>query len=447
MLFLLQDLIVNWWIALFLIVIYIITLLFLYYYLTVIELLNYLFIWNFGRFGFSIIIIFDVCFGLDVMNYWFLYLCHLLFPLLYFICWFESSFIYLFFIVGFILYCCFIIISFFLFIVYFELAIILLLFQLLVKSYSNYRVRSSFIYFLYSSLSSLFLFIVTITIIWFLYISYIIIIGLSMLLSLAIKVPIWPFQYWLTIVHSEASTSLSLLLASIILKLGIYAIIRFCIIYFYISISYYISILILSSMIGIILPFLDLFLRLNFKILIALSSISYMNIISAAISTNSFAGFYAAVIISISHGLSSISLFLFTSIIINKSLSHYIDSIWFISISYRFIFFVILLANLSFPFSLSFIGEFLALFCIFAISFIFILIFLSSSIVTSILFLVFFNRVILYLSLSFIFYITILDLLLLLFFGPYNYFIGSSFLLSWIMNILLYFLLAFNHFY
>lgn len=33
-----------------------------------------------------------------------------------------------------------------------------------------------------------------------------------------------------------------------------------------------------------------------------------MNIISAAISTNSFAGFYAAVIISISHGLSSISL-------------------------------------------------------------------------------------------------------------------------------------------
>ncbi len=365
------------------------------------------------------------------MNYWFLYLLYLLVPLIYFINWFESAFIYLIIIISIIIIFCFVSSSLFLFIVYFELAIILLIFLLLIKSYSNYRIRCLFIYFLYSSLSSLSLFIIIIIIYWFLYMNYIFIIGLSMLLSLAIKVPLFPFHYWLTIVHSEASTSISLLLASIILKLGIFAIIRFFILYFYIILSYYIPLLLLSSMIGILLPFLDLFIRLNLKIMIALSSISHMNIIFAAISTNSFAGYSSAIIISISHGLSSISLFLFTSILINKSLSSYIDSIWFISISFRFILFIILLSSASFPLSLSFMAEYIALFSIISISFLFIFIFILFSIMNIILFFLLLNRVILYLCLSFIFHISILDLLLLLFFGLHNYFIGSLFFISW----------------
>jgi NADH:ubiquinone oxidoreductase subunit 4 (subunit M) len=41
-----------------------------------------------------------------------------------------------------------------------------------------------------------------------------------------IKVPAFPFHYWIIEVHSEASTSLSLILAGLILKLGIFGMIR-----------------------------------------------------------------------------------------------------------------------------------------------------------------------------------------------------------------------------
>jgi NADH:ubiquinone oxidoreductase subunit 4 (subunit M) len=58
------------------------------------------------------------------------------------------------------------------------------------------------------------------------------------------------------------------------------------------------------------MPFIDLFIRLNYKILIALSSIAHMNMTSAAIFTMNYAGISSSIIISISHGLSSITLFL-----------------------------------------------------------------------------------------------------------------------------------------
>lgn len=127
--------------------------------------------------------------------------------------------------------------------------------------------------------------------------------------------------------HSEASTSLSLVLAALILKLGIYAILRYIISIYYISIAYYLCIIIISSIIGIIIPFIDLFIRLDYKILIALSSITHMNMTSIGIFSLNFSGFSAGIIISISHGLNSICLFLFAGLIINKSLSHFIDSI------------------------------------------------------------------------------------------------------------------------
>ena len=131
----------------------------------------------------------------------------------------------------------------------------------------------------------------------------------------------------MTIVYSEASTLLSLVLAALILKLGIYAIIRYVISCYFIAISYYLCLIIISSIIGIIIPFIDLFIRLDYKILIALSSITHMNMTSVGVFSLNLSGFSAGIIISVSHGLNSICLFLFAGLIINKSLSHYIDSI------------------------------------------------------------------------------------------------------------------------
>ena len=327
-----------------------------------------IYIVNIGRFGISICIV-DSLFGLDVMNYWFLYLSHLSFPLYYFLGWFESSLSSILSIVYIICSICFVILNMLLFIFYFEFSISIVLFGLLLKSYSSYRIKSSFLLFLYSSLSSLFFSLIAILYMWYLLLSYIFYLGFLFIVGLSIKVPIFPFHHWLTIVHSEASTSLSLVLAALILKLGIYAILRYILSSYYISISYYLSLLFSSSIVGIILPFLDLLIRLDYKILIALSSIMHMNMTSAALFSISLSGFAAGIIIGVSHGLNSISLFLFAGLIINKSLSHYIDSIWYISISYRWLLFIVLLSNISLPLSLSYIGEILVFYSITALSF------------------------------------------------------------------------------
>lgn len=391
------------------------------------DLLFILYIINIGRFGLSIYFC-NVIFGLDVMNYWFLYLSHYLFPLYYFIGWFESSLSILFLFIYVICLICFLTANLLWFLFYYELSIFCLIFLLCLKSYSGYRIKSSFLLFIYSSGSSLLLSAVITVHIWSSLLSSIQYLGLLFLLSLAIKVPMFLFHHWLTIVHSEASTALSLILAALILKLGIYAICRYIISSYYLSTQYYIGIVIMSSVIGIIIPYIDLFLRLDYKILIALSSICHMNMTTVGIFSLNFGGFAAAIIISISHGLNSISLFLFAGLLINKSLSHYIDSIWYISMSYRLLFLLIILSNLSIPLSLTYIGEVIALFSILYLSVILsAVIFLCSNILSSILSFLFFNRVILYCS--FLFNISIVELFLLFFFGIHNYCFGSLFLL------------------
>ncbi len=396
-----------------------------------------LYIINMGRFGFSIYVI-NVVFGLDVMNYWFLYLSHWLFPLYYFIGWFESSLSIFLIAIYIICLICFIIFNVIFFLFYYELSIFIIIASLLLKSYSGYRIKSSFLLFIYSAMSSVLISVVILLAISFLLLGTILYLGFLFLLSLAIKVPMFPFHYWLTIVHSEASTGLSLILAALILKLGIYAILRYIIALYYLSIGHYLSAIIITSVIGIVIPYLDLFIRLDYKILIALSSITHMNMTSVGIFSLNFGGFGAGIVISISHGLNSISLFLFAGLIINKSLSHYLDSLWYLSMSYRWILYVIILSNLSMPLSLTYIGEIVALYSILGLSFLIsFLLFLSSNILSSLLTFLFFNRAILYLS--FLFNISVIELSLLFFFGIHNYCFGSLFLLyisaSWLLDI------------
>jgi NADH:ubiquinone oxidoreductase subunit 4 (subunit M) len=82
----------------------------------------------------------------------------------------------------------------------------------------------------------------------------------------------------------------------------------------------------------------------------------------------------------LSHSFSSIALFLLIGLIINKTYSRYIDSIYFLSLSYRIFLFIFILANLSIPGSLNFIGELLAFISVLSIDYIYIIVFLFISI-------------------------------------------------------------------
>ena len=50
----------------------------------------------------------------------------------------------------------------------------------------------------------------------------------ALLIGFGIKIPLFPFHTWLPDAHTEASTPVSVLLAGVLLKLGTYGLLRFC---------------------------------------------------------------------------------------------------------------------------------------------------------------------------------------------------------------------------
>jgi len=129
-------------------------------------------------------------------------------------------------------------------------------------------------------------------------------------------------------VHCEASTALSLFLACLLLKLGIYGLLRFVIpSFFYTFLFYFSSLLLLLLLVGIILSICSSFRFIDFKKLIAFSSILHLQICFTSLLSFNSSGLLCCLITSFAHGFSSLSLFLFVGLLINRTYSRLLDSL------------------------------------------------------------------------------------------------------------------------
>jgi proton-translocating NADH-quinone oxidoreductase chain M len=183
-------------------------------------------------------------------------------------------------------------------------------------------------------------------------------------LAFASKVPMVPVHLWLPEAHVEAPTSGSVILAGVLLKLGTYGFIRFSLPLFPFASFFFTPLVYTVALIGIIYTSFTAIRQSDFKRIIAYTSIAHMNLVILGIFSFNTIGIEGAILQSLSHGFVASALFLVIGVVYDRyktRLVQYYGGLASVMPLYIFIFLFFTLANISFPGTSSFVGEFLIL--------------------------------------------------------------------------------------
>jgi NADH-quinone oxidoreductase subunit M len=142
----------------------------------------------------------------------------------------------------------------------------------------------------------------------------------ALFLGFAVKVPMFPFHTWLPDAHTEAPTAGSVILASVLLKMGTYGFLRF-------SLPLLpdtsknptvVNVIAILSIIGIVYGALACLMQKDWKKLVAYSSVSHLGLCTLGIFTLNPAGISGSIIQQINHGISTGMLFLIVGIVYER---------------------------------------------------------------------------------------------------------------------------------
>ena len=183
-------------------------------------------------------------------------------------------------------------------------------------------------------------------------------------LAFAVKVPMFPFHTWLPDAHVEAPTAGSVLLASVLLKMGAYGFLRFTLPMLPDATAAFTPIMIGLSLIAILYGAYMALAQTDLKKLIAYSSVSHMGFVTLGIFALNEQGIEGAIMQMVNHGITTGALFLCVGIIYERTHSRLIaDNAGLAKPMPRYATFLVIfaLSSLGLPGTNSFVGEFLVL--------------------------------------------------------------------------------------
>lgn len=184
----------------------------------------------------------------------------------------------------------------------------------------------------------------------------------AMFIAFAIKMPVFPFHTWQPETYTASPTQGTMLLSGIMLKMGIFGVIRWLLPVVPDGVAEWGSTALILSVIGIIYASCIALVQGNLKTLVAYSSIAHVGLISAGVFTQSVIGLQGAMIQMFSHGLVVFGLFYIIDILQRKadtSMLADLGGIRNVAPKFTTAFVIIMLGSVALPLTSGFVGEFL----------------------------------------------------------------------------------------
>ena len=192
---------------------------------------------------------------------------------------------------------------------------------------------------------------------------------LAFFISFAIKVPMFPFHTWLPAAHVEAPTAGSVLLASILLKMGTYGFVRFSLPITPHAAQLLAPVMQWLSVVAILYGGLTALAQTDMKKLVAYSSVAHMGFVTLGLFTFTSGGLEGAMLQMLNHGITTGALFICVGLLYERLHTREMNAAAGLG---KFMplfitaFGVFALSSMAFPGTNSFVGEFLVLASTFA---------------------------------------------------------------------------------
>lgn len=188
---------------------------------------------------------------------------------------------------------------------------------------------------------------------------------LAFFLAYAIKIPLIPFHTWQANVYQKAPTVGTMLLSGIMLKMGLYSVIRWQLPLAPLAAKEYMYIFIGLGIAGVIYGSIVALKQKDLKKLLAYSSLAHVGLIAAGTYTLTLDGLRGAVLQMIAHGFVVVGLFYAAEIIFRRYETRAIVEMGGIrtqSPKFTSMFLILVLASVALPTTFNFIGEFTVLY-------------------------------------------------------------------------------------
>ena len=181
-------------------------------------------------------------------------------------------------------------------------------------------------------------------------------------IAFAIKVPVFPFHTWQPDTYEQSPTSVTMVLSGIMVKMGLFAMIRWLIPLFPLASYKMEEVIMILAIFGILYASLIAWRQDDLKRLVAYSSIAHLGLMSAVVFSHNDIAHAGMMLQMFNHGINILGLWIVIELIERQlgirrisQLGGLANKAPFLAVS----FVVIALANIALPLTNGFVGEFM----------------------------------------------------------------------------------------